>query len=202
MSNAAASSSSSLLKLHVIIASTRPGRVGLPVGQWFVDHAKKHGKFDVTLVDLAEINLPFLNEPKHPSLQQYQHEHTKQWSRLIDAADAYVAVTPEYNFSTPAPLINALDYLYKEWLYKPIGAVSYGGISGGLRSVQHAKHQFTALKMMPIPEQVTIPFVSKFVQDDGKTFKAENTHEQSATTMLDELHRWATALKTMRANKS
>src|SRR5947209_7654159 len=121
-------------KLEIIIASTRPGRVGLPVAQWFYQRAVAHGGFEVELVDLAEINLPFMDEPKHPRLRQYVHQHTRDWSAKVDSADAFVFVTPEYNFSFNAVLKNALDYLHWEWQYKPAGFVSYGGVSAGTRA--------------------------------------------------------------------
>src|SRR5262245_52724626 len=123
-----------MLKLDVIIASTRPERAGLPIANWFIEHAQKHGRFEVVRADLKEINLPLLDEPKHPRLQQYEREHTRRWSATVKAADAFVIVTPEYNFSSPPALVNALDYLYTEWNYKPAGFVSYGGASGGMRS--------------------------------------------------------------------
>jgi NAD(P)H-dependent FMN reductase len=107
-----------------------------------------------------------------------------------------VFVTPEYNFSTAPALMNAFDYLYREWNFKPASFVSYGGVSGGVRAAQMAKQTVTALNMMPIAEAVALPFVSKLVSD-GK-FQANETIEKSANGMLDELHRWATALKTMR----
>ena len=116
--------------LQVIVASTRKGRSGLGVAQWFLDRTKQHGKFDVELIDLQAVNLPLLDEPNHPRLRQYQHAHTKSWSATISRADAYVFVTPEYNFGPPPALINALDYVYLEWNYKPAGFVSYGGVSG------------------------------------------------------------------------
>src|SRR5580704_17667155 len=125
-----------MLKLHVVIVSTRPGRAGLPVGRWFVGRAKEHGGFEIMFVDLKEVNLPLLDEPKHPRLRQYEHEHTKAWSAIVDGADAFVFVIPEYNFSVPAPFVNAVDYLSAEWAYKPASFVSYGGMSGGTRSVQ------------------------------------------------------------------
>lgn len=184
-------------KLHVIIASTRPGRIGLPIGQWFFEHAEKHGKFEVRLVDLKEVALPILDEPQHPRLQKYEHAHTKAWSAIVDAADAFVLVTPEYNFSVAPALVNAFDYVYKEWGYKPAAFVSYGGVSGGLRGVQHAKHMVSALKMVPIVEAVTLPFATKSVVD-GK-FQASEENGKAATAMLDELLRWAVALKPMRA---
>src|SRR5689334_4480755 len=119
------------LKLQIVIASTRPGRVGAPVARWFHRRAEEHGGFDVELVDLAEVNLPLLDEPHHPRLRRYVHQHTQAWSARVEAADAFVFVTPEYNYGMPASLKNALDYLNQEWHYKPVGFVSYGGVSAG-----------------------------------------------------------------------
>jgi len=115
----------------------------------------------------------------------------------VGASDAFVFVTPEYNYASPPTLINALDYLVHEWAYKPAAFVSYGGASGGMRSVQMTKMLLTSLKIVPIPEAVAIPFVPKML-DAGK-LKATEVLEKSATTMLDELHRWAVALAPMRA---
>jgi NAD(P)H-dependent FMN reductase len=183
-------------KLHVIIASTRPGRIGLPIGNWFFERAKAHGKFDVTLVDLKEVNLPLFDEPQHPRFGTYEHAHTKAWSATVSAADAFVFVTPEYNFSTSPALLNALDYLFKEWAYKPAAFVSYGGISAGLRAVQMAKQTLTTLSMMPIVEAVALPFAMKQVADG--VFQGNETNEKAAADMLDALHRWAQALEPMR----
>ena len=122
------------LKLHTIICSTRPDRVGPPVAKWFHELATQHRQVETLLVDLAEFNLPIYDEPEHPIRQNYQHEHTKKWAASVNAADAYVFVTPEYNFGLPPSLLNALDYVYKEWNYKPAGIVSYGGVSGGIRA--------------------------------------------------------------------
>jgi NAD(P)H-dependent FMN reductase len=183
-------------KLLVIIVSTRPQRTGVPVAQWFFEHAQKHAKFDAELVDLKEVNLPLLDEPRHPKFQQYEHAHTKAWSERIQGADAFVFVTPEYNYGAPAPLVNALDYLFAEWAYKPTGFVSYGGVSGGTRSVQMAKLIMTTLKIVPIPEAVTIPFVAQVVE--GGRFKGGEAFEKAATVMLDELLRWSTALRVLR----
>lgn len=186
------------LKLHVIICSTRPGRVGPSVGQWFEDFAVQHGKFETTLVDLADFNLPVYDEPVHPVQQKYTHEHTKKWSASVAAADAYVFVTPEYNYNPPPAFVNALNYVYKEWNYKPCGFVSYGGVSGGLRAVQMEKQLVTTLKMMPMVEGVTIPMVATLL-DENRKFKSNDLIDTSARTMLDELHRWTGPLKTMRA---
>jgi NAD(P)H-dependent FMN reductase len=185
-----------MLELHVIVASTRPGRVGLPVANWFLEAAKKHGKFEVVLEDLLERNLPHIDEPNHPRLRKYEKEHTKAWSARVDKADAFVAVTPEYNYGSPPALINAFDYLYHEWTYKPMAFVSYGGVSGGTRSVQMTKLVATTLKMMPLADAVSIPFVTQHLKDGA--FVPTEAIEKSANAMLDELLRWAQALKTMR----
>lgn len=185
------------LKLHTIIASTRPGRVGPSVARWFNDFAGKHGAFDASLVDLADFKLPIFDEPDHPVRQNYQHEHTKRWAASVAAADAVVFVTPEYNYTPPPSLLNALSYLSKEWNYKPAGFVSYGGVSGGLRAVQATRLIVTTTKMMPVPEGVPIPNV--FGQlDENKNFKSNELIDASAKAMLDEMARWANALTPLR----
>jgi NAD(P)H-dependent FMN reductase len=182
--------------LQIIVASTRPGRVGRAVADWVADVAREHGGFEIQLVDLAEVDLPFLDEPNHPSMREYTHQHTLDWSATVDAADAYVFVMPEYNFSFNAPLKNALDFLYYEWQYKPVGFVSYGNTSAGLRAVQMIKQVVTTLKMMPIPEGVPIHFVGKCIED-GRFVAAEPMRD-AATAMLDELGRLAPALGAVR----
>jgi NAD(P)H-dependent FMN reductase len=186
------------MKLTVITVSTREERIGEAVAQWFKKYAGAHGKFDVNIVDLKEVNLPLLNEPKHPVLRDYKFEHTKRWSKIIDPADAYVFVTPEYDYFVPGALVNAIDYLAQEWSYKPAGLVGYGGISGGLRAVQAAKPLLTSVKIMPLPESVSIQFVQNFVKDG--VFTPERMHEDMARLMLDELAKWAAALGPMRAH--
>jgi NAD(P)H-dependent FMN reductase len=184
------------LKLHTVIASTRPGRVGPAIGDWFHGFAKTHGKFDAELIDLADFNLPLYDEPQHPMRRQYQHDHTKKWSESVNAADAFVFILPEYNFTAPPSFVNAIDYLFWEWQYKPVGFVGYGGISGAQRSTQSARLQISTLKMMPIPEGVVLPNV--FTQlKDGK-FTANEFNEQGATATLNELHKWSEALAPLR----
>src|SRR4051812_48980604 len=183
--------------LQVIIASTRPGRVGLPVADWFAARATQHGAFDLDVVDLADLALPFMDEPNHPRLQRYEHQHTKDWSARVDAADAFVFVHPEYNHSFNAPLKNALDFLHTEWAYKPVGFVSYGGIAAGTRAVQALKTPVAGLKMTPVVEAVNIPFVHQFV-DENEVFVANEVLEQAADAMLDELVRVEAALRPLR----
>ncbi len=183
--------------LKIIIASTRPGRKGISVANWFIEIANKDSNFRVEVLDLEKINLPFLDEPKHPRLQQYSKDHTKEWSKQIDSADAFVFVIPEYNYSMPPTLSNAIDFLYKEWNYKPVGLVSYGGISGGLRSAQMSKLQITTVKMMPLPEGVSLPFFEKHIDEKGK-FISYEAADKSAEVLLQELLKWTVALKPMR----
>ncbi|GAA1554052.1 NAD(P)H-dependent oxidoreductase [Kribbella lupini] len=184
--------------LKIVIASTRPGRVGLPVAQWVEQVAVAHGGFDrVELVDLAEINLPFMDEPNHPRLRQYTHQHTLDWSRTVDEADAFVFVMPEYNFGFNAVLKNAIDYLHAEWQYKPVGLVSYGGVSGGVRAAQMIKQVLTTLKMTPVGEAVAIPFVHKLLDDAGTLVPTEPL-TASADAMLGELVRMSEALRPLR----
>jgi NAD(P)H-dependent FMN reductase len=172
-------------KLHVVVGSTRPGRVGPSIARWFEEYARNHGAFEPVLIDLAEFNLPIFDEPKHPRLQQYQHEHTKRWAASVAAADAFAFVTPEYNYGTSPALLNALDYLVVEWNYKPAGIVSYGGVSGGLRGAQHLKQTLTSLKMVAPPEGVGIPNVASHIKDGA--FISNDLIDLSAKTMLDEV---------------
>ena len=183
-------------RLGVMVSSVREGRAGIAVAEWFAEAARAHGAFDVELLDLKVWDLPMLSEPNHPRLRKYTQEKTKQWSAAIAATDAFVIVTPEYNFGSPPALVNALHHIYQEWNYKAAGFVSYGGISGGLRSVQMTKSILTTLKIVPIVEAVTIPFIAKLVENGA--FKADDKHQKSAAAMLDELARWTKALHALR----
>jgi len=186
--------------LMIIIGSTRPGRAGFAIAQWFAARAKDHGGFDVSVVDLAELNLPMMDEPHHPRLGKYTHQHTKDWSALVDAADAFVIVTPEYNYGYPAALKNAIDYLHREWNDKPVGFVSYGGVAAGTRAVQQLKQVVTTLRMLPVFDSVNIPFHTQFIDSSG-TVQANEVMEQAANAMLDELVRTEAALHTLRAGR-
>ena len=182
--------------LKIIIASTRPGRVGDKVGRWVTAAAQAHAAFSVEVLDLAEIALPLMDEPNHPRLATYTHDHTKAWSASVASADAFVFVMPEYNYAFTAPLKNALDYLFVEWQHKAVGLVSYGGVSGGLRAAQMIKQVVTTLSMMPIVEAIALPMVATMIKDGE--FVPSEMAEQSATAMLDSLARWTPALQTLR----
>ncbi len=186
------------LILQVIICSTRPGRKGPAIAAWIAEQACAHARFTVEVVDLADFSLPILGEAKHPRFGQYDHEQTKRWSASVARADAFVFVTPEYDFSMPASLLNALQCLYHEWTYKPVAFASYGGESGALRSVQMTKQVVTTFKMVPLVETVAIHEVARHYDEATGTFTAGDGHAKKATAMLDELHRWAGMLRSMR----
>jgi NAD(P)H-dependent FMN reductase len=187
-------------KLLIVIASTRPGRVGLPVANWFIERATAHGGFELELADLHELDLPFLDEPKHPRLREYSKQHTRVWSAIVDAADSIVFVTSEYNYGYPAALKNALDYLHHEWVDKPVGFVSYGGVAAGTRSVQQLRQVVGALRMVSVNAAVHIPFIAQFLDED-RVIQANDVMIDAAATMLDELVRLEAALRPLRAGE-
>jgi NAD(P)H-dependent FMN reductase len=182
----------------IIVGSTRPGRGGWPVAQWFIQRATDHAAFDLDVVDLAELKLPLLDEPNHPRLRQYTQHHTRAWSEQVDAADAFVFVTPEYNHGYPASLKNAIDFLHHEWRFKPVGFVSYGGVAAGTRSVEQLQQVVTAVRMQPLIEQVNIPFYQQFIDDDDGQVHANEVMEQAARTLLDQLVRIEELLRPLR----
>jgi NAD(P)H-dependent FMN reductase len=183
--------------LAIVIGSTRPGRVGLPVARWFEAAARQHGAFEIDVVDLAELALPFLDEPHHPRLRRYVHEHTRAWSARVEATDAFVLVHPEYNHGFNAPLKNAIDFLHHEWRGKPVGFVSYGGVSAGTRAMAMLKPVVTALGMVPVVDAVNLPFVQSVLEDG--VLRPNEITTTAATTMLDELARVEAALRPLRA---
>ena len=186
-----------MYNLKIITASVREGRKGPIVTKWIEEKAKQHGSFNVSVLDLKEINLPMMDEPNHPMLKKYEHDYTKKWSAAIDEADAFIFVTPEYNFGYPASLKNALDFLYNEWAYKPVAFVSYGGIAGGTRSMQAIKQLMTAMNLVPVLAAVNVPFFTKYI-DEQNTFNADEGINKAAEGMLTELLKWTETLKAMR----
>ncbi|MBA2945685.1 NAD(P)H-dependent oxidoreductase [Streptomyces sp. PSKA28] len=184
------------MTLTTVVASTRPGRVGRSVADWFTARAAEYDEFESHVVDLRELALPFYDEPHPPALRQYTKSHTREWSRIVDRSDAFVFVTPEYNGAFPASLKNAWDYLVVEWQHKPAGFVSYGGVSAGTRAVQMSKQVVANLRMLPIGPTVSIPFISE-VMDDG-AFRGGKIHDAAAEQMLDELERTARVMRRLR----
>jgi len=188
-------------RLKIIIGSTRPGRKGPVIGEWINNIALEHPGFEVEILDLGDINLPMMDEPNHPRFKKYTQQHTKDWSAKIEEADAFIFVTSEYNHGFPAPLKNALDYLHSEWKYKTAAIVSYGGVSAGLRAAIGLKSVLTALGIMVIPEAVSIPFFTQFINDDNELVPNEMMIN-SAKGMFKELALWTESLKTLRESKA
>lgn len=183
--------------LMIIVASTRPGRVGLAVGEWFREQAEQHGGFEIDFVDLLELNLPFLDEP---SRQQHTKPHTIAWSQRVSAADAFVMVTPEYNHGYNAPLKNAIDFLREEWFDKVLGFVSYGGAAAGTRAAEMLKQVMVTLRQTPVFETVSIPFIANFIGDDGRVHP-NDVMNGAAAAMLDEMLRVDVGLRVLRQRR-
>ena|SRR5680860_1562556 len=185
--------------LKIICSTVRPERKGPIVTAWIAEKARNHGSFKVEVLDLQEINLPLMDEPLHPRLQKYEQEHTKQWSAKIEEADAFIFVTAEYDHNYPAPLRNALEFLYQEWGYKAAGIVSYGGVSAGTRAAKSLCGDLTTFRIVPLVEAVNIPFFTNFI-DDGKLVSNEKM-DKAADILLQELARWTKGMKSIREDK-
>jgi NAD(P)H-dependent FMN reductase len=190
-----------MYKLKIISATVRPGRKGPIVANWIAGLAKEQGNFDVEVLDLGEINLPLMNEAIHPIMKQYEHEHSKQWSAKIEEADAFIFVTAEYDYSYPASLKNALEYLVHEWAYKPAGVVSYSaGAFAGVRAVMSLKNDLLSLRTIALAEAVNIPLLPQLINEDG-VFVPSEMIGNSANTMLTQLVRWTKGLKAIKEDK-
>ena len=184
------------LNVAVIIGSTRPGRAGATVADWYVKQAKEVEDVEVDIIDLQEEGLPFLDEPIPPSAGKYSHEHSKKWSEKIASYDAYVWVTAEYNHSVPAPLKNAIDFLYNEWVRKPVALVSYGSM-GGVRAAEHLRQIAAELQMVSIRPPIMIMSPWAMLDDDGN-IKSELVHGDPVA-QLEDLKWWGEALKTAKS---
>ena len=184
-----------MLRIAIIIGSTRPGRNGEAVAKWVYEIAQKRGDAEFELVDIKDFNLPLLDEPVPPSLGQYSKEHTKVWAAKIDSFDAFVFVTPEYNHGTSAALKNAIDFIYKEWNNKAAGFVGYGGASGA-RAVENLRLIMGEMQVADVRAQVGISLYTDF--EDFSVFKPAPQQEQSVNVMIDQVIAWGSALKTLR----
>lgn len=186
------------IRILVITASIRPGRLGQMITEWFIDTTTElAAELGISYMeaDLAQIGLPFHDESDHPSSGIYEHAHTRAWAQLVDSADAFVVVTPEYNYAMPASLKNAMDYLSREWAYKPVSFVSYGNTSAGTRAVVMAKQVATTLRMMPIGAAVSLR-----INDEIKngTMRPNEHRDQQAEEVIRESARLARILRPMR----
>lgn len=182
--------------LLVVIATTRPIAAGRAVGAWVASRAESDGRYAVDVVDLRELALPFLDEPHHPKLRRYEHAHTHGWSARVERADAFVFVTPEYNHSFTAPLKNALDYLNAEWAHKPVGLVSYGGLSGGSRAVTALEPVLSNLALLTVQANVEIAWVAELITDD--VFQPTDRLERALETQLSAIADYLPASRALR----
>lgn len=182
-------------KVAIVIGSTRPGRKAVAVAQWVNGIASQRSDADFELLDIEDYKLPHLDEPIPPSQQQYSKAHTRAWSEKVNAFDAYVFVTPEYNHSTSGALKNAIDFLYHEWNNKAAGFVSYGSM-GGTRAVEHLRLIMAELQVATVRAQVALSLFTDF--ENFSVFKPAAHHEAEVKRMLDQLVAWGNALKTLR----
>lgn len=184
-----------MIKVAIIIGSTRPGRKADAVAKWVHAIAGKRGDAEYETIDIKDYNLPLLDEPVPPSQGQYSQPHTKAWAAKIASFDAYVFVTPEYNHATSGALKNAIDYLYREWNNKAAGFVSYGSM-GGVRAVENLRLVMGELQVADVRQQVMLSLFTDF--ENFTVFKPGAQHEPLVNTMLDQLLAWGGALKTLR----
>lgn len=184
-----------MTKIAIIIGSTRPGRIGESVGKWIYEQSKKNGDAEFELLDIADYDLPLLDEPYPAMMQQYTKDHTKKWAKKIGEFDGYIFVTPEYNHSTCGALKNAIDYLNAEWNNKAAGFVSYGSV-GGARAVEHLRQIFVELRVATVRQQVLLSLYTDFI--DMNEFNPDPRHEEDAKILFEEVISWSNALKTVR----
>lgn len=184
-----------MVKIGIIIGSTRPGRNSEAVANWVLDNAKERTDAQFELVDLKAFNLPLLDEAVPAGMQQYAHEHTKKWAQTIAGFDGFVFVTPEYNHSIPGALKNALDFISAEWNNKAAGFVGFGS-AGGVRAVEHLRGIASELQLAHVRNQVALSLFTDF--ENFSQFKPAEHHKESLTGMLDQLVAWSEAMRTLR----
>jgi NAD(P)H-dependent FMN reductase len=187
-----------VIKIAIILGSTRPGRKGEAVARWVYEIAKKRIDAEFEFVDIKDFNLPLLDEPIPPSQGQYSKEHTKAWSAKIDSFDGYIFVTAEYNHGIPGALKNAIDYLYMEWNNKAAGFVGYGS-AGGVRAAEQLRLVMAELQIADVRAQVTLSLFTDF--ENFTKFKPAAFQEQYVNTLLDQVIAWGRALKFLRTQK-
>ena len=185
-----------MTRILIIVGSVRPGRVGLPVAHWVRDRVEAAGH-DIDFADLAELNLPFMDEPEHPGKRAYTKPHTIAWSARVEQSDAVLLVSPEYNHSYSPALKNALDFLMHEWQGKPVGIVAYGGASSGLRAAAALDQVLTTLGLVRVPVDVAISGPAAHISDG--IFAATEKHDAVLGRMIESLGRYAEALRPLRA---
>ncbi|UFS58191.1 NADPH-dependent FMN reductase [Subtercola endophyticus] len=187
------------LRIGIILGSTRPGRRGAALASWVLCAAREHGGAEYELIDLADHDLGNLDEPGNPTFAQYTHEHTLQWSRVIDSFDGFVFVVPEYNHSFPGALKNAIDYIYREWNDKPAGIVSYGGWAAGVRAAEALRLVLAEVQVATVRAQ---PAANTHTGFDADGYEPTAAIATQVGVMLDQVLSWAGALETVRSRKT
>lgn len=185
-----------MLKIAIVVGSTRPGRKAKAVAEWVFGFAQERNDAEFEIVDVADFDLPLLDEPVPPSMGQYSKEHTKRWAAKISGFDGFVFVTPEYNHATSGALKNAIDFLYAEWNNKAAGFVGYGS-AGGTRAVENLRLIMGELQIADVRAQVALSLYTDF--EKFTTFKPQPIHEKPMKAMLDQLVAWSGAMKTLRS---
>src|SRR5437588_5620325 len=183
-----------MLRIAIIIGSTRPGRNGESVARWVYEIAQQRSDAEFELVDIKDFDLPLLDEPVSPIMGEYTHQHTKIWSAKIASFDAYVFVTPEYNHGISGALKNAIDFLYHEWVNKAAGFVSYGG-AGGARAVEQLRLVLAEVQIATVRNQVSLSMFTDF--ENYSVFKPDGRHEKSVNEMFDQVIAWGGALQAL-----
>jgi len=183
--------------IKVILGSTRPNRFGIQPANWVMELSKQYKNARFELVDLAKIDLPMLDEPAPAAMRKYTKEHTKAWASIINEADGFIFVTAEYNYSIPAALKNAIDFVSHEWYYKPAAFVSYGSDAGGARAVEHLRGLSGWLRMYDLREHLHIPNYWTQVDEKGM-FQPTSEQADTVKTLLESIVFWADRLKPVR----
>ena len=188
-----------MLRIAIIIGSTRPGRKADAVAKWVYEIAQRRSDAEFEVVDIKDYNLPLLDEPVSPMMGQYTHQHTKDWSAKIASFDAFIFVTPEYNHATSGVLKNAIDFLYHEWVNKAAGFVGYGA-AAGVRAVENLRLVMGELQVADVRAQVGLSLFTDF--ESFSVFKPAPQQEKSVNAMLDQVIAWGGALKPLRENQT
>lgn len=185
-----------MLKVAIIVGSTRPGRKGEDVARWVHGIASDRTDAAFELVDIKDFNLPLLDEPVPAAMGKYSQPHTKAWAAKIAEYDGFVFVTPEYNHGPSAALKNAIDYLYREWNNKAVGFVGYGG-SGGVRAIEHLRQIVSNVELADVRVTVGLSLFTDF--EKLSTFKPGPHLKATVVQMLDQVVAWSNALKPLRS---
>jgi NAD(P)H-dependent FMN reductase len=187
------------MKIAVILGSTRKGRSGERVAKLVVNQASAVSGWQVELLDLAELKLPMYEEATMPSMMNgvFEDASVKLWSDKIAEADAFIFVTAEYNHSIPAPLKNAIDWLFSEWDNKAGGIVSYSNsLYGGARATEHLRNILNEMGIAVVKTATSIGTVGTVVSEDGTT-EAEGLL-RTLSKELELIDLWGRALTTIR----